>query len=224
MQMQPPQARKSTARKTPHDRRRIVLGGMAGAVLLAAGRGASAASPDGNPQGGSKGGAANGGAGGDAAGMKKPVFVLNGPNMDLLGKRQPELYGHETLDDVRRLCETTAARHGLGVDFRQSNSEGAIIDDIHAAREHGVAIIINPAAYAHTSIAIQDALHACEDMPIIEVHMTNTWTRESYRHTDYTAQVATAQINGCGVNGYVLAIEQVDYLLQHPPSHKGGGK
>lgn len=223
MQMQPSQVRESTTRKMPRDRRRIVLGGMAGAVLLAAGRGASAASADGNSKDGSKKGAGDGG-GDAAAGTGKPVFVLNGPNMDLLGKRQPELYGHETLDDVRRLCETTAARHGLSVDFRQSNSEGAIIDDIHAAREHGVAIIINPAAYAHTSIAIQDALHACDDMPIIEVHMTNTWTREAYRHTDYTAQVATAQINGCGVNGYVLAIEQVDYLLQHPPSHKGGGK
>ncbi|MGI4856128.1 MAG: type II 3-dehydroquinate dehydratase [Janthinobacterium lividum] len=152
---------------------------------------------------------------GGTAGAKKTVFVLNGPNMDLLGKRQPELYGRETLDDVRRLCEATAAQHGLSVDFRQSNSEGAIVDAIHAAREDGVAIVINPAAYAHTSIAIQDALHACDDMPIIEVHMTNTWTRESYRHTDYTAQVATAQINGCGVNGYVLAIGQVAYLLEH---------
>lgn len=142
----------------------------------------------------------------------KPVYVLNGPNLDLLGKRQPDLYGRDSLQDVERLCRETGNRLGLGIEFRQTNSEGGLVDHVHEAREKAAAIIINPAAYAHTSVALQDALHACE-LPIIEVHLTNTFKREGYRHTDYAAQVATAQINGCGTNGYRLALEQMHHLL-----------
>lgn len=169
--------------------RRSVLGTVAAAATLFGGLRAASAAPGG-----------------------KSVYVLNGPNMDLLGKRQPELYGRETLQDVERLCRETGDRLGLGVEFRQTNSEGALVDHVHEAREKASAIVINAAAYAHTSVALQDALHACE-IPVIEVHMTNTFKREAYRHTDYTAQVATAQINGCGANGYRLALEQVRHLL-----------
>jgi 3-dehydroquinate dehydratase II len=132
--------------------------------------------------------------------------------MDLLGERQPDLYGHQTLADIQKLCEDAAVPLGLVIDFRQTNSEGTLVD-LHEARAKAKAIVINPAAYAHTSLAVQDALHAC-DFPIIEVHMTNTWKRETFRQTDYTAQIATAQINGCGSNGYKLALEQVAFLLQ----------
>jgi 3-dehydroquinate dehydratase II len=149
----------------------------------------------------------------------KPVYVLNGPNMNLLGVRQPELYGHEMLQDVQDLCVRTGQRVGLTIDFRQTNSEGTLIDQIQEARTKAAAIVINPAAYASTSVGIQDALHTC-DFPIIEVNVTNTWKREGFRQTDYTAQIATAQINGCGVNGYVLALEQVTYLLERQQASK----
>jgi len=141
------------------------------------------------------------------------VFVLNGPNLDLLGQRQPELYGRETLQQVREVCERTAAELGLRIEFRQTNSEGTLVDHIHDARNEAQAIIINPAGYAHTSVAIHDALHTC-DMPIYEVHISNTWKRESFRHTDYVATAATGQINGLGTNGYALALRQVAFVLE----------
>jgi len=141
------------------------------------------------------------------------VFILNGPNLDLLGERQPELYGHETLQQVKELCERTAAELGLQIDFRQTNSEGTLVDHIHDARTRAQALIINPAAYSHTSVAVHDALHAC-DMPIYEVHISNTWKRDSFRHTDYVAIAATGQLNGLGVNGYALALRQVAFVLQ----------
>lgn len=141
------------------------------------------------------------------------VFILNGPNLDLLGQRQPELYGHDTLQQVEELCQRTAAELGLRIDFRQTNSEGTLVDYLHEARTQAQAIIINPAAYSHTSIAVHDALHAC-DMPIYEVHISNTWKRDSFRHTDYVAIVATGQLNGLGINGYALALRQVAAVLQ----------
>ncbi len=141
------------------------------------------------------------------------VFILNGPNLDLLGQRQPELYGRATLQEVQELCERTAAELGLRIDFRQTNSEGTLVDHIHEARLHAQAIIINPAAYSHTSIAVHDALHACE-MPVYEVHISNTWKRDTFRHTDYVAIVATGQLNGLGINGYALALRQVAAVLQ----------
>jgi len=143
------------------------------------------------------------------------VFILNGPNLDLLGQRQPELYGRDTLQQVEELCRRTAAELGLRIDFRQTNSEGTLVDYLHEARIHAQAIIINPAAYSHTSIAVHDALHAC-DMPIYEVHVSNTWKRDSFRHTDYVAIVATGQLNGLGIDGYALALRQVAAVLQKP--------
>lgn len=143
------------------------------------------------------------------------VYILNGPNLNLLGEREPELYGRETLTQVRELCERTAGEFGLRIDFRQTNSEGTLVDHIQEARTEAHAIIINPAAYAHTSIAVLDALRACE-MPIYEVHISNPSRRESFRHVDYTAMAATGQISGCGVHGYALALRQVASLLNSP--------
>lgn len=141
------------------------------------------------------------------------VFILNGPNLDILGQRQPELYGNETLQDVRELCERTATELEMRIDFRQTSGEGTLVEHIHDALTQAQAIVINPGAYAHTSIAVQDALHAC-DMPIYEVHITNTWRRESFRHTDYVAMVATGQLNGLGIHGYALALRQVASILK----------
>ncbi|MFC0407363.1 type II 3-dehydroquinate dehydratase [Roseomonas elaeocarpi] len=144
----------------------------------------------------------------------RTVFVLNGPNLDLLGQRQPELYGHRTLADVEKLCRDAAARLRLEIVFRHTNSEGQLVDWIHEARSGAAAIVINPAAYAHTSVAVMDALEAC-DMPKFEVHITNTFHRESFRHTDYVAQAATGVVDGLGIQGYALALERVAQLLEH---------
>ena len=113
--------------------------------------------------------------------MAQTVFVLNGPNLNLLGKRQPEIYGHETLDDVRTQCEAAGAPHGIAIELKQSNHEGQIIDWIHEARERAAGIIINPGAFTHTSVAILDALNAFEG-PVLEVHISNVHKRESFRH------------------------------------------
>lgn len=144
--------------------------------------------------------------------MTRHVHVLNGPNLDLLGKRQPEIYGSATLKDVEASCRTLAQELGLGLSFVQSNSEGAIVDLIHAARESAAAIVINPAAYTHTSVAILDALSAFEG-PVIEVHISNVHRRESFRHHSYVSLRADAVIAGCGVQGYELALRRVATLL-----------
>jgi len=144
--------------------------------------------------------------------MAKVVYVLNGPNLNLLGKREPELYGFQTLDDVRQMCEAKAAEKDLQLVFRQSNAEHDLIDWIQEAREAAKAIVINPAAYSHTSIAILDALNACE-FPIIEVHVSNIHKREEFRHHSYVSQRADAVIAGCGVEGYLLAIDWVAATL-----------
>ena len=143
----------------------------------------------------------------------KNILVLNGPNLNLLGQREPQTYGKVALPEIEARLLEMARLAGAKLTAFQSNSEAELVGRIHAAAGEGIElIIINPAAYAHTSVALQDALHTCE-IPVIEVHMTNTFKREAYRHTDYTAQVATAQINGCGANGYRLALEQVRHLL-----------
>jgi 3-dehydroquinate dehydratase II len=141
--------------------------------------------------------------------MPKTVYVLNGPNLNLLGTREPELYGRSTLADVEKLCVATAKRHGLTVVFRQSNHEGEIVDWIQEARaKKAVGLIINPAGYTSTSIAILDALFMLE-APIIEVHITNIHKREEFRHHSYISKAARAVIAGCGVHGYALAIAGV---------------
>lgn len=145
--------------------------------------------------------------------MTKLVTILNGPNLNLLGRRQPEIYGHETLDDVARAAEALARELGLRVEMQQSNHEGAIIDAIHKARDTSAAIIINPAAYTHTSVAILDALNTFEG-PVIEVHISNVHKRESFRHHSYVSLRADGVIAGLGTQGYLLALRRVATLLQ----------
>ncbi len=138
--------------------------------------------------------------------MSNVVYVLNGPNLNLLGTREPQIYGHATLGDVEKLCRETAKKHGLAVEFHQSNHEGEMIDWIQKARsEKAVGLIINPAGYTHTSVAILDALTTME-APVIEVHISNVHARESFRRRSYVSQVARAVICGFGIDGYALAI------------------
>ena len=144
--------------------------------------------------------------------MAKIVYILNGPNLNLLGKREPEIYGYQTLDDVNRLCEAQAAETGLQINFRQSNAEHELIDWVQEARERGSGIIINPAAYSHTSVAILDALNTCA-FPVIEVHISNIHKREAFRHHSYVSARADGVIAGCGTEGYLLALRHMATLL-----------
>ncbi|WP_439814451.1 type II 3-dehydroquinate dehydratase [Zavarzinia sp. CC-PAN008] len=143
------------------------------------------------------------------------VFLLNGPNLNLLGKREPQVYGHETLEDVRALAEERAAAHRLTLDFRQSNHEGVLVDWIHEAREKAAAIIINPGAYTHTSIAILDALLASE-LPVVELHLSNVFRREPFRHHSYVSLAARGLICGFGARGYALAVDAASGLIGQP--------
>jgi 3-dehydroquinate dehydratase II len=145
--------------------------------------------------------------------MSKSVLILNGPNLNLLGKRQPEVYGHATLADVEADCRKLAAELKLDVSFKQSNAEHQLIDWIHEAREKTAGIIINPGAYSHTSIAIFDALNTF-DGPVIEVHISNIHKRESFRHHSYVSARAEGVIAGCGVEGYLLALRRLATLLR----------
>ncbi|MGY4490779.1 type II 3-dehydroquinate dehydratase [gamma proteobacterium L18] len=144
--------------------------------------------------------------------MSRTVLVLNGPNLNMLGTREPATYGHETLADVSALCARTAEEHDLVVEFRQSNHEGEAIDWIHQARGRCAAIVINPGAWTHTSIAIRDALTA-SDLPVIEVHISNVHARETFRHHSYISGMAVAVLCGFGTHGYRLALEHVSHLL-----------
>ena len=141
------------------------------------------------------------------------IYVLNGPNLNLLGKRQPEVYGHETLATVESDCRRVAEELGHTIRFEQSNREYEIIDWIHAAREEAAAIVINPAAFTHTSVAILDALNAF-DHPVIEVHISNVHKRESFRHHSYVSLRADGVIVGLGTEGYQLAIRRIATLLK----------
>lgn len=147
--------------------------------------------------------------------MSRIVYVLNGPNLNLLGKRQPHIYGHETLADVEAECRRTAAELALEIVFHQSNREYEIIDWIHEARERAGGIVINPAAFTHTSVAILDALNAC-DIPIIEVHISNVHKREAFRHHSYVSTVASGVIAGFGTQGYSLALQRLARLIDDP--------
>ncbi len=145
--------------------------------------------------------------------MPKTLYVLNGPNLNLLGTREPELYGRSTLADIEKLCRATAKRHGLTVEFRQSNHEGELVDWIQEARAKKAAgLILNPAGYTTTSVAILDALFTME-APVIEVHITNIHTREPFRHHSYVSKAARAVICGFGVQGYALAITGLAALI-----------
>jgi len=149
--------------------------------------------------------------------MSTPVFILNGPNLNLLGDREPELYGCETLDDIRRRLEANATAKGLTIDFRQSNREGELVDWIQEARTGAAGIIINPAGYGHTSIAILDALLAASEIPCIEVHLSNIYKREPFRHRSLVSQAATGVICGLGSLGYDLALEALAARLKAMP-------
>lgn len=140
------------------------------------------------------------------------VLILNGPNLNLLGTRQPEVYGKTTLADVEALCAAEAARLDLEMQFAQSNHEGALIDLIHEARGQHAGIILNAGAYTHTSIALMDAIASVE-LPVVEVHLSNIHARESFRHRSYIAPVAIGQICGFGVHGYVLAIQALQRCI-----------
>lgn len=142
----------------------------------------------------------------------KPVLVLNGPNLNMLGKRQPEIYGRETLADVEKACRDEAARVGLPVEFFQSNHEGQLVDRIQAAREQNSAIVINAGAYTHTSVALLDALNAAE-LPAVEVHISNIYKREAFRHRSYISPAAVGVIAGLGIQGYLLALQALARLL-----------
>lgn len=145
--------------------------------------------------------------------MQKPIFVLNGPNLNLLGRREPHIYGSTTLAEVEASCHERARALGREVTFRQSNYEGQVVEWIHEAIDGAAGVIINPGALTHTSVAILDALKNLS-CPIIELHISNPHQREAFRHVSYVTPVATATMCGLGVGGYPLAIEAMDMLVR----------
>ena len=153
--------------------------------------------------------------------MAKTIYLLNGPNMNLLGTREPEKYGHATLADVEKLCRETAERFGIDVVCRQSNKEGELVDFIQEAHAKKAAgIVINPAGYTTTSIAIMDALLAVQaTVPTVEIHMTNIHQREAFRHNSYVSKAAKAVIAGFGIDGYALAITGLAGLIGAKPKN-----
>ena len=144
------------------------------------------------------------------------VFILNGPNLNLLGVREPSIYGRDTLGDVEERCTARAAALGLEIDFRQSNHEGQLVDWIQEARESADGIILNAGALTHTSVALLDALSAA-DLPVIEVHLSNIFRRESFRHHSYVSLAANGVICGLGAQGYELALDAIVSLIEGEP-------
>ena len=144
--------------------------------------------------------------------MSRIVYVLNGPNLNLLGKRQPHIYGHETLADVERDCRALAAELKLELRFHQSNREYELIDWIHEARDIAGGIVMNPAAFTHTSVAILDALNTF-DAPMIEIHISNVHKREAFRHHSFVSSRADGVIAGFGTQGYLLALRRIAFLI-----------
>ena len=144
--------------------------------------------------------------------MPKPIYVLNGPNLNLLGVREPHIYGKTTLDDIRGQCEARAKALGHTIDFRQSNHEGELVDWIQQARTDACAVVINPAAYGHTSVALLDALKTLS-IPIVECHLSHLATREDFRHQTFVSKAASGLIAGFGAKSYELAIEAAAALI-----------
>jgi len=138
--------------------------------------------------------------------MPKPIYVLSGPNLNLLGEREPEIYGRATLADVGRLCEARASAHGRALVFRQTNSEGELIEWVHEARREAAALVINAAGYGHTSVALHDALKTLA-LPVIDCHLSNPAARESFRHASYVSPVASGVVSGFGPMSYELSVE-----------------
>jgi 3-dehydroquinate dehydratase-2 len=145
--------------------------------------------------------------------MSKPIYVLNGPNLNLLGSREPEVYGSETLDDVRHRCKIRAATASFELEFRQTNHEGELIEWVQEARESASAVVINPAGYGHTSVALLDALRTL-DCPIVECHITSPAAREPFRHHSYVSLAANGVIAGFGALSYELAIDAAASLVR----------
>lgn len=144
--------------------------------------------------------------------MSKPIFVINGPNLNLLGTREPEVYGTQTLDDIEEICVKTVKKFGRKIIFVQSNIEGELIDFIQQAGREGVGIVINPAAYTHTSVALHDALKAV-DVPSVEIHLSQPAKRESFRRRSYVAEAVHGTISGFGVDSYVLGLQALSNLI-----------
>ncbi|MBK1866130.1 type II 3-dehydroquinate dehydratase [Taklimakanibacter albus] len=142
----------------------------------------------------------------------KPVFVINGPNLNMLGLREPDVYGHETLAGLEERCRTKAKALGLDISFRQSNLEGEIVTWIQEARSAASGLVLNAGAYTHTSVAIHDALRIAE-LPLIEVHLTNIYKREPFRHHSYVSSVANGVLCGFGGHGYELALDAIHRIL-----------
>lgn len=145
--------------------------------------------------------------------MNAKILVLNGPNLNLLGTREPATYGHETLADIEALCLRTGAESGLSIDFRQTNQEGQLLDWIHQSRGQFAGIVINPAAWTHTSVALRDALVASE-LPVIEVHLSNVHARELFRHHSFVSAIALGVICGLGSHGYRQALLHFAHLFK----------
>ena len=148
--------------------------------------------------------------------MSRTIYLLNGPNLNLLGAREPHIYGSETLAEVEASCQSLAGTLRLQLECRQSNAEHDLINWIQEARERAAGIIINPAALTHTSVAILDALSACE-VPIIEVHISNIHRREAFRHHSYVSKVASGVIAGFGTKGYLFALQRIAQLIGETP-------
>ena len=144
--------------------------------------------------------------------MAKRILILNGPNLNMLGTREPELYGEQTLDDIKNICSDRASKLGLTIDFRQSNAESELVHWIQQASKNNSAIILNAGAYTHTSIAILDALRLT-GVPIVEVHLSNIFQREDYRHLSFVSKAAHGVICGFGSNGYELALDATAKLI-----------
>ena len=148
--------------------------------------------------------------------MTPKILVINGPNLNMLGTREPEIYGTETLADIETGCRSRAGELGLDVEFRQSNTEGDMVDWIQQANAEHAGLIVNAGAYTHTSVAVLDALLAC-DLPVIEVHLSNIQRREDFRHESYVSKAATGMISGLGGHGYQLALEALARILIADP-------
>jgi 3-dehydroquinate dehydratase-2 len=148
----------------------------------------------------------------DAGGRAADILVLNGPNLNMLGEREPAIYGHETLDDIARAVAVRAQSHGLSTDFRQSNFEGHLIGWLQEARRANRGIVINPAGLGHTSIALLDAV-VFSELPVIEVHLSNIFAREPFRHHSHLSQAAKGVICGLGAQGYLSAVDALAAIL-----------
>ncbi|MEO8668927.1 MAG: type II 3-dehydroquinate dehydratase [Bauldia sp.] len=151
--------------------------------------------------------------------MATKVLVLNGPNLNLLGKREPSIYGGKSLKDIEKDCIEAGKRLGLAVDFRQTNIEGVLVDWLQEAGETAAGVVLNPGGYTHTSVALQDAIRAI-GKPVIEVHLSNIFAREPFRHHSYVSPVAAGIICGLGAFGYVLALEALKPLVAATPGKR----